>query len=230
MRGVGARGRGGEGEKKRQGIPSPPHPLSPSPTAPLFVTFEGPDGSGKTTQINLLADRLRAGGHEVVVTREPGGGGPVSEEIRSLLLHGGDMARNTEMLLFFAARAEHVATLIRPALAEGKIVLCDRYTDSTLAYQGHGLGVDQATIRALHRFATGDLWPWRTLVLDISPEIGLRRQGDANRMEERGLEFARKVRDGFLALAGEEPGRMRVVDASGSVAEVAERVWAALYA
>lgn len=208
------------------GSPSPiPHSLSSS-----FITFEGPDGSGKTTQIQLLAERLRAEGHEVVVTREPGGGGPVSEQIRNLLLHGGDMARNTEMLLFFAARAEHVAALIRPAMAEGKIVLCDRYTDSTLAYQGHGLGVDQAAIRALHRFATGDLWPQRTLVLDIPPEVGLKRQGDPNRMEERGLEFARRVRAGFLALAAEEPERFRVLDASGSVAEVADRVWAAVCA
>jgi dTMP kinase len=138
------------------------------------------------------------------------------------------MARNTEMLLFFAARAEHVATLIRPALAQGKVVLCDRYTDSTLAYQGHGLGVDLTTIRELHRFATGDLWPARTVVLDIPPEIGLQRQGDVNRMEERGLSFARKVREGFLALANEEPDRIRVVDASGAVADVAERVWTAV--
>lgn len=200
------------------------------PLSSLFITFEGPDGSGKTTQIRLLADRLRAEGREVVLTREPGGGGPVAEEIRSLLLHGGEMARDTEILLFFAARAEHVATVIRPSIAEGKFVLCDRYTDSTLAYQGHGLGVDQTAIRGLHRFATGDLWPDRTIVLDIAPEIGLHRQGNANRMEERGLEFARKVRDGFLVLAAEEPERIKVVDASGSIQAVAERVWSALTA
>jgi dTMP kinase len=163
-----------------------------------------------------------------VLTREPGGGGRVAEEIRGLLLHGEEMASETEILLFFAARAEHVSTLIRPALAQGKVVLCDRYTDSTLAYQGHGLGIDQTAIRSLHRFATGDLWPDRTIVLDLPPEIGLRRQGDANRMEERGLEFARKVRNGFLALAAEHPDRIKVVDASGSVEKVAERVWSTL--
>lgn len=207
---------------------SPPDPLSPS--CPLFVTFEGPDGSGKTTQIALLAERLRASGHGVVVTREPGGGGPTAEAIRNLLLHGSDMARETEMLLFFAARAEHVATLIRPSIAAGQIVLCDRYTDSTLAYQGYGLGGDLSAIRALHRFATGDLWPDRTIVLDLPPEVGLKRQGNANRMEERGLEFARKVRNGFLQLADSEPDRIRVVDALGDVSEVTARVWDAVNA
>lgn len=200
------------------------------PPSSRFITFEGPDGSGKTTQIRLLAERLRAAGREVVLTREPGGGGPVAVEIRNLLLHGGEMARDTEILLFFAARAEHVASLIRPALVQGKVVLCDRYTDSTLAYQGYGLGVDLAAIRALHRFATGDLWPDRTIVLDIAPEVGLKRQADANRMEERGLEFASKVRNGFLALAAEDPQRIKVVDASGSIEDVGGRVWSALLA
>ncbi|HEY3266989.1 MAG TPA: dTMP kinase [Armatimonadota bacterium] len=194
---------------------------------PLFVTFEGPDGSGKTTQASRLAERLRELGRAVVLTREPGGGGPVAESVRNLLLHGAEMAPETELLLFFAARAEHVASLIRPALAAGKIVICDRYTDSSLAYQGAGLGVDPALIRALHAIATGDLWPDVTILIDLPPEDGLARQADRNRMEERGLEFATRVRNGFLRLAEAEPNRYRVVDARGSVGQVADRVWRA---
>jgi dTMP kinase len=202
-----------------------------SPSAlfhPLFVSLEGPDGSGKTTQANLLAERLSHAGFDVVVTREPGGGGPVAAEARRMLLHGGEMTRETEVLLFFAARAENVANVIRPALSRGQVVLCDRYTDSTLAYQGAGLGMEESQIRSLHRFATGDLWPHATIVFDLPPDIGLERQDTRNRMEERGLDFARRVRDGFLALADADPQRCRVVDAVGSKDEVHERVWGAL--
>ena len=194
----------------------------------FFITLEGPDGSGKTTQAARLARRLEAEGHEVVLTREPGGGGALPESIRELLLHGGDMARATELCLFFAARAEHVAALIKPALAAGKIVVCDRYTDSTLAYQGAGLDADLEDIRALHRIATGDLWPHVTLLLDIPPEDGLLRQRDANRMEARGLEFARRVRAGFLELAAAEPKRITVVDARGPKDDVHDRIWQAV--
>ena len=132
------------------------------------------------------------------------------------------------LLLFFAARAEHVAALIRPALARGAAVVCDRYTDSTLAYQGAGLGMDEDAIRALHRFATGDLWPDATILLDLPPDVGLRRQDNPNRMEERGLEFACRVREGFLDLARREPSRIHVVDARGTIVEVHARVLAAL--
>lgn len=226
----GKRGRESEGAPESDFSPSPPLPHSPTPTPshPLFITFEGPDGSGKTTQARLLAERLRDLGREVVLTREPGGGGPVAAEVRNLLLHGADMAAPTELLLFFAARAEHVATLIRPAMTSGITVLCDRYTDSTLAYQGAGLGVDEACIRALHRFATGDLWPDATILLDLPPEMGLDRQDNPNRMEERGLDFARRVREGFLQLAAAEPDRIRIVDACGTVEEVHARILAAL--
>jgi dTMP kinase len=151
-----------------------------------FITLEGPDGSGKTTQAALLVERLKGRGHDAVLTREPGGGGPAAERIRDLLLNGGEIAPATELLLFFAARAEHVATFIRPALAAGKIVVCDRYTDSTLAYQGGGLGADKEDILALHRIATGNLWPRLTILLDVPPEIGLERQKQVNRMEEQG--------------------------------------------
>jgi dTMP kinase len=190
----------------------------------MFITLEGPDGSGKTTQAQLLAEWLRARGHEVVLTREPGGGGPVAAEIRRLLLESGDMAPQTELFLFFAARAEHVAQVIGPALERGAYVVCDRYTDFTLAYQGYGLDVNLESIRTLHRLATGDLWPSATIVLDVAAETGLRRQDNPNRMEERGLEFAKRVRNGFLALAEAEPDRMHIVDASGTIEEVHRRI------
>lgn len=190
----------------------------------LFITLEGPDGSGKTTQAALLAEWFREQGREVVLTREPGGGGPVAEDVRRLLLHAGDMARSTEVLLFFAARSENVHGLILPALERGAVVLCDRYTDSTLAYQGAGLGASNAEIRNLHRFATGDLWPDLTLVLDLEPNAGLERQNQPNRMEERGLTFARLVREGFLKLAAAEPHRIAVVDASGCIEDVQQKL------
>lgn len=215
----------------RSGADSGPQISHPRPEASgpgsLFITLEGPDGSGKTTQARLLAESLRRAGRAVTLTREPGGGGPVAAEVRNLLLHGADMAAPTELLLFFAARAEHVARLIRPALETGGAVVCDRYTDSTLAYQGAGLGVGEDSIRALHRFATGDLWPDITILMDLPAEEGLRRQSDANRMEARGLEFAQRVRRGFLALAAADPNRIRVVDARGTVEEVHARVLAA---
>jgi dTMP kinase len=200
-------------------------PPRPGGHAGRFLTLEGPDGSGKTTQAALLVERLKAHGRDTLLTREPGGGGPIAERIRDLLLHGGDMAGATELLLFFAARAEHVVSLIRPALTDGRVVVCDRYTDSTLAYQGAGLGVDEETILTLHRLATGDLWPDHTILLDVAPEAGLERQRDRNRMEERGVEFARRVRDGFLALAAAHPNRIAVVDAREAVDEVHERIW-----
>jgi dTMP kinase len=194
----------------------------------LVLTLEGPVGSGKTTQAALLVERLKVHGHDALLTREPGGGGPVAERIRDLLLHGGDMAEATELLLFFAARAEHVAALIRPALQARRVVVCDRYTDSTLAYQGAGLGANTEDILALHRMATSDLWPDLTLLLDVPPEIGLERQKDVNRMEDRGLEFQERVRAGFRALAEAHPDRIHTVDARGSMEEVHEHIWAAL--
>lgn len=193
--------------------------------AGVFITLEGPDGSGKSTQAALLVERLKALGRDALLTREPGGGGPVAERIREMLLHGGDMAGTTELLLFFAARAEHVAALIRPALAAGRTVVCDRYTDSTLAYQGAGLGMDADAIRRLHRFATGGLWPDLTLLLDVPPETGLARQKDVNRMEDRGLAFHTRVRDAFLGIARDHPERVRVIDARAPVDEVHEQVW-----
>src|SRR5688572_13717376 len=140
----------------------------------MFITFEGPEGGGKTTQIVLLAQSLRDLGREVVTTREPGGVA-VAEEIRKLVLHG-QIHPETEALLFLAARAEHARTVIRPALGRGAAVLCDRFNDSTLAYQGYGLGLDLDHLRSLCTFAATGLVPDLTLLLDLNPEIGLRRR------------------------------------------------------
>jgi dTMP kinase len=200
-----------------------------------FIAFEGGEGAGKSTQISRLAEVLRAKGETVVVTREPGGT-PGAEEIRALFV-GGATTRwevETDVLLVTAARADHVARLIRPALARGETVLCDRYIHSTLAYQGHGKGVPLATLRALHAFATGDLWPDLVLWLDLPAEQGLARStkraaalasGEATeqRFEALGLGYHEKVRSGFAALAGEDP-RMVRIDALQPVDAVAAAI------
>lgn len=205
----------------------------------MFITFEGPEGGGKTTQIEAAASWLRSEGREVVTTREPGGL-PQAEVIRDLVLHG-DLGPESEALLFLAARAEHVRKIIRPALERGAIVLCDRFTDSTIAYQGYGLGLDLETLRGLCRFASLGLAPNLTLLLDLRPDLGLeRRLGSArqsarqltlemdlgqqagmpaqavNKMENRDLAFHRRVRDGFLREAEREPERIVKIDASRS--------------
>ena len=187
----------------------------------LFVTFEGPEGSGKTTQIRLLAETLRAHGLDVLTTREPGGT-RIGNAIRALLLDSAhtEMDPRAEALLFNAARAQIVGEVIRPALAAGRVVVCDRYADSTLAYQGYGHGQSIDALRRLGDFATGGLTPDLTVYLDIDVEAGLRRKqsqdADAewNRMEEQTLAFHQAVRAGYLRLAGAEPDRWVVVDAS----------------
>jgi dTMP kinase len=200
-------------------LPTPHHPL---PTAPrgVFITLEGPEGGGKTTLAPLLAEHLRSRGYDVVTCAEPGGG-PIPQAIRALLLHPDrtDMAPRTELLLFLAARAQQIQDTIAPALAAGRIVVSDRYSDSTLAYQAYagGLPVDQ--VEAAVAFATGDLWPDLTLLLDLPPEVGLARQGDRNRMENKGIEFHRRVREGFLELWRRHPERIRLIDAARELAE-----------
>ena len=191
----------------------------------MFVSFEGPDGSGKTTQIYLLAGWLREQGHEVVLTREPGGTA-IGAQIRAVL-HDPvniEMDATAEILLYSADRAQHVAQFIRPALASGKIVISDRYADSTLAYQGYGRGLDLEMLRAITRFATGGLVPDLTLYLDITPEEGLQRRrlgGDEwNRLDAEALEFHQRVRAGYLELVEREPGRWVVVNAARPVAQV----------
>jgi len=191
----------------------------------VFITLEGPDGSGKTTQAHLLAEWLRERGHEVVMTREPGGT-DVGDQIRTVL-HDPDntaMDARTEILLYSASRAQHVAQRIRPALATGAIVVSDRYADSTLAYQGYGRGLDLEALRTITAFATGDLTPDLTLYLDIVPQEGLQRRrmggGEWNRMDAQALEFYQRVRAGYLELAKQEPERWVMIDAARSAEEV----------
>ncbi len=191
----------------------------------MFITFEGPDGSGKTTQIRLLAEWLREQGCEVVLTREPGGT-EIGDQIRAVLHdpYNTAMSARAEILLYSASRAQHVAQLIRPSLAADKIVISDRYYDSTLAYQGYGRGLDLKMLRAITAFATGGLAPDLTLYLDVTPEEGLQRRrlgGDEwNRLDAEALEFHQRVRAGYLELVKQETERWAVIDAARSVEEV----------
>jgi len=194
----------------------------------LFISFEGPDGAGKTTQVACLARALEAAGRRVVCVREPGGT-PLGEDIRAILLDGiYGVAPVAEMFLYLAARAQLVAQEIRPALERGYTVVSDRYLDSTVAYQGFGRGLDLASLEAANRLATGGLVPDLTILLDLPVEVALERaqKGRArDRLEGEALSFHRRVREGYLWLARQHPGRIRVVDARGSVAEVFEAVW-----
>jgi dTMP kinase len=193
-----------------------------------FVTLEGPDGAGKTTQAERLRERASGAGFDVVLTREPGGT-PAGERIREVLLHGGKLDPRTDALLFNAARAQLVADVIRPALDRGAIVISTRFADSTLAYQGHGAGLPLGELRALERFATDGLKPDLTILLDLPVDVGLARKGaELTRFEtDFDVDFHRRVRDGFLALAAADPGRFAVVDASQPPADVAVAVAAA---
>ena len=185
----------------------------------LFITFEGPEGSGKTTQIRLLADWLGEQGREVLTTREPGGT-RIGEAIRNVLLSPAhtEMCAEAEILLFSAARAQIVRGTLQPHLARGGVVLCDRFADSTLAYQGYGRLLDLDTLRQITQFATGGLVPALTICLDLPVVEGLRRkqggdQAEWNRMERERLDFQERVRRGYLALAAAEPQRWFVLDA-----------------
>ena len=203
-----------------------------------FIAFEGGEGAGKSTQIARLAEALRARGQDVVVTREPGGT-PGAEEIRNLFVQGatGRWTVETDVLLVTAARADHVARLIRPALEAGKTVLCDRYIHSTLAYQGCGKGVPLGLLKRLHSFATGNLWPDLVLWLDLPVELGLSRSTkraaaqdeslpQEQRFEALGLAYHEKVRRGFAAFAAGDP-RMVRIDATLGIDEVAAAIAAA---
>ncbi|MBP8932591.1 MAG: dTMP kinase [Paracoccus sp.] len=198
----------------------------------MFISFEGIDGSGKSTQARRLAGALAERGTETVLTREPGGS-PGAEEIRRLLVEGGSerWSPETELLLFTAARRDHLERLIRPALARGVWVVTDRFADSTRVYQGAARAEQRALVDDLHRLMIG-LEPDLTFVIDIDPEISLRRGqargGNEDRFEGMGLDFQRRLRDGFRALADEAPQRIRLIDGSGSEDEVAARVLAAL--
>jgi dTMP kinase len=183
----------------------------------MFITLEGPEGSGKTHQINLLAESLQRQGYPVLKTREPGGT-PIGDQIRAVLfdLKNTDMRPRTEILLFQASRAQLVEQVIRPQLASGAIVLCDRYADSTLAYQGYGHQVDLEELKTIVNFATGGLKPDLTLLLDVDIQVGLKRKLDAsewNRLDAYDLEFHQRVRQGYLEMARAEPERWVVIDA-----------------
>lgn len=194
----------------------------------LFITIEGVEGAGKTTQIKRLHRYLEESGHTVIVTREPGGT-PIGEAVRQILLDPShaSMAPVTELLLYEAARAQHIAALIRPALEEGKAVLCDRFADSTTAYQGAGRALAPADILFLHNLATGGLWPDLTVVLDLPVRTGLERarnRGRYDRLEQETLLFHEQVREGFLELARREPDRVKVIDAARPVEDVAAEI------
>jgi dTMP kinase len=204
----------------------------------LFITFEGPEGSGKTTQIRLLADWLGEQGREVLTTREPGGT-RIGEAIRNVLLSPAhtEMCAEAEILLFSAARAQIVRETLQPHLVRGGVVLCDRFADSTLAYQGYGRLLELDTLRQITQFATGGLVPALTICLDLPVVEGLRRkqggdQAEWNRMERERLDFQERVRLGYLALAAAEPQRWFVLDALREIeviqAEIRQRVAALL--
>lgn len=183
-----------------------------------FITIEGGEGAGKSTQVERLVAALRARGLEAIATREPGGS-PPAEAIRALLLHGpdGTWTPMAEALLHYAARCEHVAALVGPALARGAWVVSDRFSDSTMAYQGFGLGLERETIAALDRVALRGFRPDLTLVLDLPVDQGLARaraRGAADRYERMDADFHRRLREGFLAIARDEPGRCAVIDAA----------------
>lgn len=196
----------------------------------MFITFEGPDGSGKSTQLKRLAERLTAAGHAVLATREPGGT-DIGEQVRTVLhdRRNTAMMPRAEILLYSAARAQLVAEKIRPHLAAGGLVLSDRYYDSTLAYQGYGHGLDLAALRQITAFATQGLQPDLTLLFDLDPDLGLQRRlanrEEWNRLDAYDLEFHRRVRAGYLELMRAEPGRWVRLDAAQDREALAGAVW-----
>lgn len=194
----------------------------------LFITLEGPEGGGKTTNREFLAQRLRDAGHEVVLTREPGGT-PLAEKIRNLLLaeHDEPVAVDTELLLMFAARAQHINQLILPALEAGKVVLCDRFTDATYAYQGGGRGIDTRRIAVLEDFVQGSLRPDLTLLFDLPVEAGMaraRRRGRLDRFEQEQQQFFEAVRNSYLQRAAADTQRFRVINAALELDQVQQQL------
>lgn len=203
-----------------------------------FITFEGLDGTGKSTQMRRLAATLRAAGHKVVETREPGGT-PTAEKIRKILLDSGTagLAPLAEMALMFASRAQHIAEVIEPALVTGSVVLCDRFTDSTEAYQGSGRKLGSDAVRELHRVLCGNLQPDLTLLLDSNPYASVSRarrrnkkasksasRSDENRFEQETRAFFGRVREGYMAIAKREPGRMVMIDARGTPGQTHQKI------
>lgn len=191
----------------------------------LFITFEGADGCGKTTQLTLLDEYFNKAGRKTLLTREPGAG-ILGAKIREILLnYDGEVSPNCEFFLFLADRAQHVEGMIKPALEEGTIVLCDRYTDSTLAYQGYGRELDMERIKYLNNLATSGLKPDLTIVFDVDVETSLSRVGGSkDRMESAGVEFFNRVRNGYLEIAKQEPERVKVIDSSDTIENVHKKV------
>ncbi|MBU4484570.1 dTMP kinase [bacterium] len=203
--------------------------------AGLFITFEGIEGCGKTTQIRILEDYLKTQGHEVALTREPGGT-IIGDQIRVVLLKPENMKMHgiTELFLYAAARAQHVEEFIRPALESGKIVLCDRFFDATSAYQGFARSIDRRFLANIHELATGNLIPDLTILLDCPAETGLRRALDRNlqsaeleaegRFEQEAINFHEKVREGYLTIAREEPKRVKIINATDDIETIREKI------
>ncbi len=199
----------------------------------LFITFEGPEGAGKTTQLKMLSEHFAGLGRECVVTREPGGT-PIAEQLRELVKHhSGDepVFAETELLLFAASRAQHVRFLIEPAVARGAVVLCDRFADSTTAYQGYARQLDMDFIRRLNQYAVGNCVPDMTILLDLPPEDGFKRTatrmetaGRHDRIEAEALTFHHLVRQGFLAIAKAEPQRVKVVSALAAAEVIHQQI------
>lgn len=196
----------------------------------LFITLEGPEGSGKTTQVRRLVEALNLHGFAVLALREPGGTA-IGEQIRDVLhaMRNQEMHARTEILLYCASRAQLVEQVIRPCLASGGVVVCDRYADSTLAYQGYGRGLDLEILRTILGFATGGLKPDLTLYLDVDVETGLSRKrvggAEWNRMDDLPVDLHRRVRAGYLEMAAQEPARWRVVDAARDEQAIASDIW-----
>ena len=191
----------------------------------LFITFEGADGCGKTTQIELLNKYFKEKGQETLLTREPGAKG-LGVKLREILLnYDGDVSPTCESFLFLADRAQHVDCIIKPALDEGKIILCDRHTDSTVAYQGYGRGLDINQINMLNNIATNGLKPDLTIVLDVDVETSMQRVGkNKDRMESAGIEFFERVRQGFLEIAKKEPERVKVINSSDTIENIHKKI------
>ena len=191
----------------------------------LFITFEGADGCGKTTQIKLLDEYLRAKGQATLLTREPGAKG-LGVKLREILLnYDGPVSPNCESFLFLADRAQHVDCIIKPALREGQIVLCDRHTDSTVAYQGYGRGLDIEQIKMLNKIAVSGLKPDLTIVFDIDIDTSLARVGNnKDRMESAGIDFFNRVRKGYLEIAKKEPDRVKIINSSDTIENIHKKV------
>lgn len=201
----------------------------------LFITFEGPEGAGKTTVIQKIAERLAEENIDVLATREPGGI-DIAEKIRNIILNPEHTAMDerTEALLYAAARSQHYFEKVRPALEAGKMVICDRFIDSSLAYQGHARGIGVDEVLSINEFAIGKKLPDMTILFDLAPEVGLSRihahgEREINRLDVESLAFHKKVREGYLQLVERYPERIHVVNADQNIERVVEDVWSLLY-